>query len=196
MNQQSSLSPPPSPSSLLDPPGGLLIWAVVTLEIFTFGIALVIFMISGHEEPEVYRTGRQTLQPFFGITNTVFLLTSGYFMAEAVRRYKQGTDARPFIHIAMVGGVLFLILKGIEYSGKIQAGLTLGHDTFITWYWLLTVFHMLHVLIGLILLAVVYRRLHPDAAALEPEDIEATAVFWHMCDLIWLILFPVIYLLP
>ncbi len=187
---------PPPPSSLFYPPGGLLIWSLVLMELFTFGVALIAFVIAGRHEPEVFHAGRQHLQPFFGITNTVFLLTSGYFMAEAVERFKRGANARPFIHIAMIGGVLFLILKGIEYSGKIQAGLTLGHDTFFTYYWLLTVFHMMHVVVGLIILAVLHRRLRPSAKPINREDFEAGAVFWHMCDLIWLILFPVIYLLP
>ncbi len=52
----------------------------------------------------------------------------------------------------------------------------------------------MHVLVGLIILAVLHCR--PAAKPLEAEDFEAGAVFWHMCDLIWLVLFPVIYLLP
>ncbi|MEO8614768.1 MAG: cytochrome c oxidase subunit 3, partial [Luteolibacter sp.] len=142
----------PPPSSLLYPPGGLLIWSLVLMELLTFGLALTAFVISGRSEPQVFHAGRQHLQPFFGLTNTVFLLTSGYFMAGAVERFKRGTNARPFIHAAMVGGVLFLVLKSIEYHGKIEAGLTLGHDTFFTYYWLLTVFHMMHVIVGLIIL--------------------------------------------
>jgi nitric oxide reductase NorE protein len=186
----------PSPSSLFYPPGGLLIWSLVLMELFTFGIALIAFAISGRNEPDVFHTGRQHLQPYYGVVNTVFLLVSGYFMAAAVERFKRGANARPFIRIAMLGGCLFLILKGIEYHGKIESGFTLGHDTFFTYYWLLTVFHVLHVLVGLIILAVLHCRLRPAAKPLEAEDVEAGAVFWHMCDLIWLVLFPVIYLLP
>lgn len=186
----------PSPSSLFYPPGGLLIWSLVLMELFTFGIALIAFVISGRNEPDVFHTGRQHLQPYYGVANTVFLLVSGYFMAAAVERFKRGANSRSFIRIAMLGGCLFLILKGIEYHGKIEAGLTLGHDTFFTYYWLLTVFHVLHVLVGLVILAVLHCRLRPAAKPLEAEDFEAGAVFWHMCDLIWLVLFPVIYLLP
>lgn len=186
----------PPPSALLYPPGGLLIWSLVLMELLTFGVALIAFVISGRHEPEVFHAGRQHLNPYFGVANTVFLLASGYFMASAVERFKSSANARPFIHCAMVGGFLFLILKGIEYHGKIESGLTLGHDTFFTYYWLLTVFHLMHVFVGLIILAVLHRRLRPAAKPMETEDFEAGAVFWHMCDLIWLILFPVIYLLP
>ncbi len=186
----------PPPSNIFYPPGGLLIWSLVLMELFTFGVALVAFVISGRSEPEVFQSGRAHLQPYFGVANTVFLLASGYFMAAAVERFKKGVDARPFIRFAMAGGCLFLILKAIEYSGKIEAGFTLGHDTFFTYYWLLTVFHVLHVLVGLIILAVLHCRLRPSANPLASEDLEAGAVFWHMCDLIWLLLFPIIYLLP
>ena len=186
----------PPPSALLYPPGGLLIWGLVIMELLTFGVALIAFSISGRHEPEVFQSGRQHLNPYFGVANTVFLLASGYFMAVAVERFKSGANARPFIHCAMVGGFLFLVLKGIEYHGKIESGFTLGHDTFFTYYWLLTVFHLMHVIVGLVILAVLHRRLRPAAKTMETEDFEAGAVFWHMCDLIWLILFPVIYLLP
>ncbi|MGJ8642853.1 MAG: cytochrome c oxidase subunit 3 [Luteolibacter sp.] len=186
----------PPPSALLYPPGGLLIWSLVLMELLTFGVALIAFVISGRSEPEIFQAGREHLNSYFGVANTVFLLASGYFMAAAVERFKKGTNARPLIHCAMVGGILFLVLKGIEYHEKIESGLTLGHDTFLTYYWLLTVFHLMHVLVGLIILAVLHRRLRPAAKTMQPEDFEAGAVFWHMCDLIWLILFPVIYLLP
>src|SRR5690606_33112478 len=126
------------------------------------------------------RSGRQQLQLAFGLANTALLLTSGYFMAEAVERYRRRANARFLISIAAAGGILFLIVKGIEYSAKVRAGLTLGADTFHTYYWLLTGFHVLHVVIGVILLCVICRRLHPDAKPLEPEDVEAGAVFWHM----------------
>lgn len=186
----------PPPSALFYPPGSLLIWSLVIMELFTFGVALIVFVYSGRQEPEVFHAGRAQLQPMYGAINTVFLLVSGFFMATAVERFKRGAQARPFVLLAMVGGCLFLILKGIEYNGKIQHGLTLGHDTFFTYYWLLTAFHMIHVVVGLVILAVVSFRLRPQSQTMDTEGFEACALFWHMCDLIWLILFPVIYLLP
>lgn len=187
----------PGPSALLYPPGGLLIWSLVLMELFTFGVALTIFLINGREQPEVFKQGREHLNVVYGFTNTAFLLISGFFMATAVERFRKGENARPMILIAMVGGLLFLILKGVEYQGKFASGHVLGYDVFTTYYWLLTVFHVLHVVVGLLLLCVLQRRLRPASKkTLKAEDLEASAVFWHMCDLIWLIIFPIIYLLP
>lgn len=190
-------TPTPPPSAPFYPPGGLLIWSLVLMELFTFGVALIVFGVNERAAPEVFKVGRENLNLFFGFTNTAFLVISGYFMATAVERFKGGGNSRTPILIAMAGGVLFLILKGFEYYGKVDAGMTLGYDVFTTYYWLLTVFHVLHVAIGLIILNVMQRRLRPNAkTALKAEDLEASAVFWHMCDLIWLIIFPIIYLLP
>ena len=188
---------PTSPNSIFYPPGGLLIWSLVLMELITFGIALIAFLVSGRQEPEIYQQARAHLNPLYGTANTVFLLVSGYFMAIAVQHFESGriAQARRGVFFAMTGGGLFLVLKAVEYREKIHAGLILGHDTFFTYYWLLTGFHLMHVLVGLVILATLARRLRPTATPLNSEDFEAGAVFWHMCDLIWLLLFPVIYLL-
>lgn len=182
--------------SILYPPGGVLIWSLAFMEVITFGIALIAFMVAGNKDPELFHQSRQHLNPLYGAINTVFLLVSGYFMAVAVDRFKRGLNAHSSVRLAMIGGVLFLLLKTVEYREKIEAGLVLGHDTFFTYYWLLTGFHVMHVLVGLVILTVLARRLRPAAKPPQTEDFEAGAVFWHMCDLIWLLLFPVIYLLP
>ena len=94
----------------------------------------------------------------------------------------------------MLGGLLFLGLKTVEYFDKIEAGLTMGYNTFFSFYWMLTLFHVIHVLVGLVILASVFRTMNKNPEKLIMEDVEASATFWHMCDLIWLLLFPVIYL--
>jgi nitric oxide reductase NorE protein len=186
----------PPASAILYPPGGLLIWSLVLLEVVTFGALLITFLVSGGSQPEMFHESRQHLNPYYGAINTVFLMVSGYFMAVAVERFKRGDEARRHVCFSMIGGGLFLLLKAVEYQGKIEAGLVLGYNAFFTYYWLLTAFHLMHVLVGLVILAFFLHRLRPSAAPLAVEDFEAGAVFWHMCDLIWLLLFPVIYLLP
>lgn len=117
-------------------------------------------------------------------------------MALSVQHFKQENYpiARRYVSFAMLGGLLFLVLKGVEYQQKISQGLTLGYDTFFTYYWLLTVFHLMHVLVGMIILLCLFFKLK-SPAKLKLEDYEAGATFWHMCDLIWLILFPALYLI-
>lgn len=182
-----------APASLSEPPGGVFIWMLVTLEIITFGIALISLAASAKADPGAYHQSRLLLNPGYGIINTLFLLTSGYFMAEGTRHFRAGArgKARRSLWLTVTGGLLFLILKGIEYSEKIGQGHTLGSDPFFTWYWLLTVFHLMHVIVGLVILACLLHKL----TRISEEDLEAGGIFWHMCDLIWLLLFPALYLI-
>ena len=177
------------------PPGGILLWILIFLELITFGIALIILVINSKDNLELFHQSRLHLNSTFGAINTVFLLTSGAFMAVTVHQFKQNNlkEASLFIKLTMLGGLLFLILKGIEYYLKIKSGYTLGSNSFFTFYWLLTGFHVIHVLVGLVILLFTQKGLKKKTLLLE--DMEAGAAFWHMCDLIWLLLFPILYLI-
>ena len=128
--------------------------------------------------------------------NTLILLTSGYFMAVAVNHFKNQLfeKARTSLLIATGGGLVFVVVKAIEYAGKLEAGLTLSSNMFFTFYWLLTGFHLIHVITGLVILLAIGHKLRQQPASVDAEDVEAGGAFWHMCDLIWLMLFPVLYL--
>lgn len=178
------------------PPGGILLWIIIFLELFTFGAALIAMVLYSKDEPEVFHTSKLLLNTSFGAINTVFLLTSGFFMAKSVESFKENDlkKATRFLKFTMFGGVLFLLLKSVEYYFKLELGLTIGYNTFFSFYWMLTLFHVIHVLVGLVILMFNYISLKRKATIIL-EDFEASAAFWHMCDLIWLLLFPVIYLL-
>ena len=83
---------------------------------------------------------------------------------------------------------MFLWVKGLEYASRAAEGINWETHPFFTFYYLLTGFHAAHVVAGTLLLLLVVRY---DA----PRNIETGAAFWHMVDLVWLLLFPVIYLL-
>ena len=179
------------------PPGGILLWIIIFLELFTFGMALVAMVMYSKDEPEVFHSSRLLLNTTFGLTNTIFLLTSGYFMAKSVQSFKASDNLKSsfYLKLTMLGGILFLLLKSFEYYEKIKAGLSIGYNTFFSFYWMLTLFHVLHVLVGLVILISVFVGLQKKKSDLTLEDFEASAAFWHMCDLIWLLLFPIIYLI-
>ena len=179
------------------PPGGILMWIIIFIELITFGSALVTMVYYGLQEIEVFHTSRLQLNASIGTINTLFLITSGYFMARSVGCLKNNDKGRSilFLKLTMLGGLLFLALKSVEYYFKIHAGLTVGHNTFFTFYWMLTLFHVIHVIVGLVILTTVFFGLRKEKATVSIVDMEASAAFWHMCDLIWLLLFPIIYLL-
>jgi len=179
------------------PPGGILMWIIIFLELITYGLALIAMVYSSKDAPELFHESRLYLNTTTGAINTVFLIVSGFFMAVSVHHLKQQklNKAKLFLKLTMLGGSLFLGLKGFEYYDKIEAGLNIGYNSFFTYYWMLTLFHVVHVIVGLIILGSVYVGLNKVNSDTKLEDVEASAAFWHMCDLIWLLLFPIIYLL-
>lgn len=182
--------------SVYYPPGGILIWIIIFLELLTFGAVLITMGVSAKEEAAIFHQSRLQLNVFYGTINTIFLLTSGYGMAMAVQYFKEENFDKSRIYMigAMIGGALFLIMKTLEYSEKISAGLTMGVNSFWNFYWMLTLFHVVHVIVGLVILGFLLAGLRKKNNENMLEDLTAGAAFWHMCDLIWLLLFPVLYL--
>lgn len=179
------------------PPGGLLIWILIFLELLTFGIALIVMVILSKDEPELFHQMSQKLHTILGSVNTIVLITSGYFMAKSVHFFKEQKHDKSKISLllTMLLGGVFILIKSVEYYQKINEGITLGSNTFMNFYWLLTGFHLIHVLVGMVILLWIYFGIKRQETSLEVLDFEAGASFWHMCDLIWLLLFPVLYLL-
>ncbi len=186
-----------SNKSIFYPPGGILIWIVIYLELITFGAAMVALGYYGMAEPTQFHSDSQSLNKTIAAVNTVFLLTSGYLAARAVHFFKLKMvekTAQQFLW-ATLFGIGFLVLKLVEYHGKLEAGHNMEKSTFFMFYWLLTGFHWIHVLVGVVILFIIRRGVLKKRDEAVLEDIEAGAAFWHMCDLIWLLLFPVLYLL-
>ncbi|MFV8347851.1 cytochrome c oxidase subunit 3 [Flavobacterium sp. ZB4P13] len=179
------------------PPGGILMWIIIFLELLTFGMALVAFVYYGKDQPELFHQSRLQLNTTFGAINTIFLLTSGFFMANAVLEFKNNNLLKSSLYfkLTMLGGTLFLILKGVEYYHKMESGITPETNVFFTFYWLLTAFHLIHVIMGLVILIWTNYGMMKKNSDTGIDDVEACAAFWHMCDLIWLLLFPVLYLI-
>lgn len=183
--------------SIYYPPGGILMWIIIFLELITYGLALVAFVFSGAENKALFQASATELNTFTGLVNTCFLLTSGYFMAVTVNAFKKKELAKSlfYLELTLSGGVMFCLLKSFEFYSKMSAGFTLSYNDFFTYYWILTGFHFIHVVVGLIILLFCYRAIRKNGINALQEDLEASAAFWHMCDLIWLLLFPVLYLI-
>ena len=184
--------------SRFEPPGGILVWIIVFVEMVTFGAGLAVFLYQRGASPEEFAKGRELLNQPLAFANTLVLLTGGWFMACGLVELRRGRSplALRWIIGAMGTGILFLLLKSGEYSEKIQHGIGFGEDTFFTLYFALTGFHFIHVLVAVLILGYLALKLkrgyyHRD----HFEDVEAGGIFWHLCDLIWLLIFPLVYLL-
>ncbi len=188
----------PIHGSIYYPPGGILVWFLIILEIFTFLGAALIFLYYRKLEPEAFADYKSALSPLVGTINTIVLITSGYLIANAVvrLRWNQHEKSARFMRWSIVLGIVFLVIKGTEFYFKIDSGHGFEYNTFFTLYWLMTGFHFIHVLFGVGLLSYMYiaiKRKKYDSS--NYFDVEASAAYWHMCDLIWILIFPILYLL-
>lgn len=183
-------------SDFFYPPGGILIWLIVFIEITTFSLGLIAMVYYGNLEPSVFHSSCLTLNKNIAAVNTIILLSSSYFMVTALEYFKSGNNkkAKDNIKLTILFGLIFVCLKITDYYLKTQSGDFLTTNTFYTFYWILTAFHLIHVLIGLSILLYFHITMR-NGKLPELTDLSAGAVFWHMCDLIWLLLFPVLYLI-
>ncbi len=179
-----------------NPPGGFLIWLIILFEFFFFAISYTTIAHLRHSQQELFKISHTQLDLKFGIFLTLCLLFSGWQIAEFVHHFseKKFKLARLNFFLAFVTGLIFVISKAFDYSAKIEKGFTLGTNDFWDLYWLLTLFHFIHVIIGLLILAVVYRKYSQNTLEDPSVSFRASAHFWHMCDVIWLFIFPLFYI--
>lgn len=185
---------PASPRPLFEPPGGVLMWLIVTVELATFGIIGGLLAYLRSDQPAVFRAGQAALSPTVGLGYTVLLVTSGWLAAEAVvaLRHDRRVRARRALRGAIAFGLGFVGLKLQDGAALIAAGHDLGSDDFWAGYFFATGFHLVHVAVGVVLLGVAEARVRRGATG-DGEVVEALVLFWHMCDLAWFILLAVLY---
>jgi nitric oxide reductase NorE protein len=187
----------PTDKSFFYPPGGILIWIVIYLELLTFGLAMIGLAYYGSLERASYHADSLHLNKIIASVNTLLLLSGGYFAVRAVHAFKAKEFAKSasLLNWTILTGIGFILLKLVEYYQKLEAGLDMNYSPFFVNYWLLTAFHWLHVLVGIVILFFIRRTIVKKQSEASLEDIEAGIAFWHMCDLVWLVLFPLLYLL-
>lgn len=180
----------PRPGSLDELPGELLMWVLIVSELLVFGAGLAAFLSVRITDPAGFAEAQDHLHRLQAGVNTVVLITSGCFAALALRFSMRGkvAAARKSLFAAMALGVVFLVIKVWEYAEKAGQGISTETHPFFTFYYLLTGFHAAHVVAGIVILGLV-------AFTARPHHIEVSTAFWHMVDLVWVLLFPVIYLL-
>jgi nitric oxide reductase NorE protein len=171
-------------------PGHPLVWVLIASELAVFGLALLGYAGARARDPVGFAAAQDNLDRLAGAINTAILLTSGLFAALANAAAQDGRRGRARACLAAAGalGVAFLAVKGLEYSREFAAGADIDSNGFFTLYFLITGFHALHVVLGLIVLAIVARSAAPAA-------VETGTAFWHMVDLVWVLVFPCLYLM-
>ncbi len=186
-------------------------WLFLATEVLLFGGLFLAYTIFRYWYPDAFRNGSGYLSPFFGGLNTVVLLISSWTMAMSIHfaQTNQQRKLRIFLLITFFSGLAFLAIKLIfEYIPKWNLGKRPGiwfdfpaatdpHEP-IWWsiYYGATSLHALHVIIGMSLIFWVFlRSLKGMYGPKHYTGVEVVGLYWHLVDLIWIFLFPLLYLI-
>ncbi len=182
-------------------------WLFLVTEINLFGGLFIAYSYMRHKYPAEFHHGGGELNATLGVTNTIVLLTSSLTVVLAIMAMQRGKAAlsRAYL-LATVGfGLVFLVIKTIEWSAKFHHGLypsaphlaTLPHgeQIFFGLYFTMTGLHGLHVLIGMCLLFVISRLVKSGKITQDKYVLlENGGLYWHLVDVIWIFLLPLFYL--
>lgn len=184
-------------------------WVFVATEVLFFGVLFTSYAYNRVAFPEGFAEGSARTNTLLGSLETAVLLTSSLAVALAVREIQLGgRRAATWLLTATAGlGILFLIMHGAEYISDFHEGLVPGlrwtqtgpvGDQMQLFYWLyyaITGIHSLHVSIGVVLLLIMAWRTHKGAFGRQYHTpVEITALYWHLVDIVWIFVFPLIYL--
>ena len=190
-------APPVSPSGrTAHMPGDVAMWVMVLGDFVFFGAYFIIFMIHRAMAPELFLQSQQHLNLTIGVVNTLVLLASSWFIARSVQTARSG-DHQGALRLTYLGGacgVLFILIKAYEWSAKIAAGHTMPANEFFMFYYMLTGVHLFHVGLGLLILGIVVRELR-NPRRQRISMVESGATYWHMVDLLWIVIFGLLYVM-
>jgi len=179
-------------------PGDLALWFFLCAELAVFGLLIIGFCLVRLQYPEMFYHGLQQLHMAAGIANTLVLLSGSYFLVLAVERVRH-TDTSPggYFFAAAACGMIYIIIKISEYQQLYADGYSLHYDIFFGFYFFTTFFHLLHVLAGVVLLLLTqaWLKKKKNDQLSRRKGAESVAYYWHMVDLVWIVLFPTLYVL-
>lgn len=180
-------------------PGDGAMWVMVIGDLVIFGAYFLIFMVHRAMKPTEFLASQQHLNITIGVVNTLVLLGSSWFIARSVQCARAGEVDRALrlTYLGGLCGVLFLAIKAYEWSSEIAAGYTMSDGSgneFFMFYYMLTGVHVFHVGLGLVILGVVVRELR-NARRRRVSMVESGATYWHMVDLLWVVIFALLYVM-
>ena len=174
------------------PTGRLAIWWVLVSEIVIFGGVLVSYVMHRVGHPEWGAEAAHT-NTWAGAFNTLVLLTSSLsaVLAHQAAEAGNGPKAARLLRLTALGGLIFLIVKSFEWTHEIREGFTIQAGGFWQYYYTAAGLHAFHVICGAIIMLFVAA----DAAKnQELHRVENIGIYWHFVDIVWIFLFPLLYI--
>ena len=174
------------------------VWTFLATEVLLFGALFTAYTVFRIKYPALFRAEHAKLDRVLGAVNTVVLITSSFTVVlgvDAIKRGKARMLEACFGATILLAGV-FLCVKYAEYAAKFHHGIYPRTNLFFSIYFMLTGLHGIHVLLGMGLLSYVIllsRRGRLSASYYTPA--EMSGLYWHFVDLVWIYLFPLLYLI-
>jgi cytochrome c oxidase subunit 3 len=184
-------------------------WIFIFTEMFFFGGLFLVYAVYRMMYAEDFHASSLHLNTFIGAVNTLLLITSSLTMSFAVTAIQKGDSAfsLKMIGLTMLLAFIFLVNKFFEWDHKIMLQLYPGSDLmlslkhgyilFFGLYYFMTGLHALHLIIGLVLMAIcLFKVKHGSINPNQNILMVNSTLYWHLVDLIWIFLFPLLYLIP
>jgi nitric oxide reductase NorE protein len=177
-------------------PGEVGIWVFIGGDLVLFSLLFFLFLQYRAGEEALFTESQRHLNQALGLVNTLLMLSSSWLVASAVQaaRRQQPPIASRCFAAAFACGAGFIVVKYFEYSEGIRAGFTLNTNDFFMFYYVYTGIHLIHVLIGMGVLATLTIYTRSAGRAAKVQHLESGATFWHLVDLLWIVLFALLYL--
>jgi nitric oxide reductase NorE protein len=174
------------------------IWVFIFMDMWWFSIMFGVVVWTRGQHHALFEQGRHTLTLWAGTLNTVLLLTASLFVVQglqAIRRNKPELSRRMF-GLAMLCALGFLINKGFEWGRLLDHHHHPGSNDFYTYFFIITGIHAVHLLLGTAGLGYMRRvTRRPNIGRTEMRNLEVVACYWHLVDLLWVVIFAVFYLM-
>lgn len=174
------------------PTGRLAIWWVLASEVVIFGGLIAAYLMHRLGHPEWADAAAHT-NTWIGAFNTVVLLTSSFtaVLAHQAAERGDGKKAARLLLYTVGGALTFLVVKGLEWASEISHGYTITANGFWSFYYTAAGLHAAHVIAGAIIMLFIAR----DAAKnQELQRVELIGIYWHFVDVVWIFLFPLLYI--
>ena len=173
------------------------VWTFLATEVLLFGALFTAYTIFRMKYPELFRVEHAKLDRVLGAVNTVVLITSSFTVVLGVDAIRRGKTRllEAFFGATILLAAVFLCVKYVEYAAKFHHGLYPGTNLFFSLYFMMTGLHGAHVLLGMAVLTyvlVLSRRGRLSENYYTP--VEMSGLYWHFVDLVWIYLFPLLYL--
>jgi cytochrome c oxidase subunit 3 len=174
------------------------VWTFLATEVLLFGALFTAYTVFRMKYPELFRVEHAKLDRVLGAVNTVVLITSSLMVVLGVDAIKRGKARllEACFGATILLAAVFLCIKYVEYAAKFHHGIYPRTNLFFSIYFMLTGLHGIHVLLGMALLTyviVLSRRGRFSERYHTP--VEMSGLYWHFVDLVWIYLFPLLYLI-